>query len=403
MPLIDAPETLLNYLALLLFIQISMTIQAQNQTNYDESKVPALVLPDPFVSEKGIVISNLADWENIRKPEIFNLFETEVYGILPKDFEEISFEKVREKENPYPHLGNLEEVNISISRNGKSHTMRINLFIPKDKKGPFPVILLFNYLPAYADGSLVEEEFWPVPELLKRGYATASFHVETVAPDNNDTYTTGIISTLYPEQFGMPNGMKAYGAWGWGAMRAMDYFEQHPQIDAKKSILVGHSRTGKAALWTSANDPRWAITYANESGCGGAAISRRKYGETVEAINTRYPYWFANNFRKYNGKEEMLPIDQHLLPGLIAPRAIYYSSAKGDQWADPKGEFLGIKLGSRVHSEIYGKNIEFPSEFETLNSPIHQEAVGYHIREGEHDLIWEDWSHFLEFVQMNLK
>ena len=379
-----------------------MTVQAQSQANYDESKIPALVLPDPFVSEKGILISNVADWENIRKPEIFNLFETEVYGILPKDFDSISFDKVNEKENPYPESSDLEEVNITVSRNGKSHTMRINLFLPKNQSGPFPIVLLIDYEPTYADGKLVKAEFWPVPELIKRGYATASFHVETVAPDNNDTYTTGIISTLYPEQIGMPNGMKAYGAWGWGAMRAMDYFDQHPQIDAKKSILVGHSRTGKAALWTSANDPRWAITYANESGCGGAAISRRKYGETVEAINTRFPYWFADNFNKYNGKEETLPIDQHLLPGLIAPRAIYYSSAKGDQWADPKGEFLGIKLGSRVYSEIYGKRIEFPGEFEAINSSIHQEAVGYHIREGEHNLTWEDWSHFLEFAQMNL-
>lgn len=379
-----------------------MTVQAQNQANYEESKVPALILPDPFVSEKGRLITTIEDWEDIRKPEIFKLFETEVYGMLPKDFDSISFEKVSETENPYPELANLEEVNIRVSRNGKSHTMRINLFIPSHSDGPSPVILLINYKPTYPDGTLVDEVFWPVPELLKRGFATASFHAETVAPDDTETYQNGIISTLYPEQIGLPNGMKAYGAWGWAAMRAMDYFEQHPHIEAKKSILVGHSRTGKAALWASANDPRWAITYANESGCGGAAISRRKYGETVEAINTRFPYWFADNFRKYNGKEETLPIDQHMLPGLIAPRAIYYSSAKGDQWADPKGEFLGIKLGSRIYSEIYGKKIDFPAEFESINSPVHQEAVGYHIREGKHNLTWEDWSHFLDFVQKNL-
>lgn len=396
-------KNLLNCLILLLFIQLSMTVQAQNQVNYDERKVPALVLPDPFVSEKGMLITTLEDWENVRKPEIFKLFETEVYGMLPKDFDSISFEKVSKKENPYPDLAILEEVNIRVSKNGKSHTMRINLFIPTQVKEPSPIILLINYKPANPDGTLVEEAFWPVPELLKRGFATASFHAETVAPDDNKTYQNGIITTLYPEQIGLPNGMKAYGAWGWGAMRVMDYFEQHPQIDAKKSILVGHSRTGKAALWASANDPRWAITYANESGCGGAAISRRKYGETVEAINTRFPYWFTDNFRKYNGKEETLPIDQHMLPGLIAPRAIYYSSAKGDQWADPKGEYLGLKLGSRVYSDIYGKEIEFPAEFESINSPVHQEAVGYHIREGKHDLTWEDWSHFLDFVQKNLE
>jgi hypothetical protein len=395
-------RSLISFSIVFLFVQIPMTVLAQNEANYDESKVPALVLPDPFVSEKGVLIRNQEDWEKIRRPEIFNLFESEVYGMLPKDFDEISFELVSEKTNPYPDLAELEEVNIIVSRNGKSHTMRINLFLPKDKKNPTPIILLINYLPAYPDGKLVDESFWPVPELLKRGFATASFHAETVAPDIADSYQNGIISTLYPEQIGEGNGMKAYGAWAWGAMRAMDYFEQHPKIDSEKSVLVGHSRTGKAALWTSANDPRWAITYANESGCGGAALSRRKYGETVEAINTRFPYWFADNFRKYNGKEETLPIDQHMLPGLIAPRALYYSSAKGDQWADPKGEFLGLKLGSRIYSQIYGKEIQLPDEIESIKTPIHQESVGYHIREGIHNLTWEDWSHFLEFVRKNL-
>lgn len=395
-------KTLINYFILFFFIQTSMTVQAQNQANYDESKVPALILPDPFVSEKGRLIGNQEDWEKIRKPEIFNLFEREVYGVLPKDFDAISFDLVSEKKNPYPDFAELEEVNITVSRNGKSHTMRMNLFLPKDKTTPAPIVLLINYMPTYPDGKLVDEAFWPVPELIKRGFATASFHVETVAPDLTDSYQNGIITTLYPEQIGKGKGMKAYGAWGWAAMRAMDYFEQHPKINCEKSVLVGHSRTGKAALWTSANDPRWAITYANESGCGGAAISRRKYGETVEAINTRFPYWFADNFKKYNGKEETLPIDQHLLPGLIAPRAIYYSSAKGDQWADPKGEFLGIKLGSRVYTEIYGKEIKFPDEFESLQTPIHQESVGYHIREGKHDLTWGDWEIFLEFVRKNL-
>lgn len=375
----------------------------QNQPNYDESKVPALHLPDPFVSEKGKQIRSVEDWEILRRPEIFNLFESEVYGQLPKDFDAIAFKVVNEHANPFLEIADLEEVDITVSRNGKSHTMRINFFLPKSQNGPFPVVLLINYLPTYPDGKLVDEAFWPVRELIQRGFATASYHVETVAPDDAKTYQNGIISTLYPEQISIPDGLKSFGAWGWAAMRAMDYFEQHPRIDAKKSILVGHSRTGKTALWTSANDPRWAITYANESGCGGAALSKRKFGETVEAINTRFPHWFADNFRKYNGKEEYLPLDQHLLPGLIAPRGVYYSSAREDQWADPKGEYIGLQLGSRIAAEIYGKKAVFEKSFEELDGPVHLESVGYHFREGEHDLTWEDWEIFLEFVKQNLK
>ncbi|WP_111672335.1 glucuronyl esterase domain-containing protein [Algoriphagus litoralis] len=376
---------------------------SQNTANYDENKVPDLILSDPFVSEKGKLIQTVSEWEKFRRPEIFRLFQDEVYGQIPKDFDKISFEVISETANPYPEIADLEEVNITVERNGKSHTMRINFFLPKTGKGPFPVILLINYLPKYPDGKLADEAFWPVPELIKKGFATASFHAETVAPDLADSFQNGMISTLYPEQIGQANGLKALGAWGWGAMRAMDYFQQHPKVDSKKSILVGHSRTGKAALWASANDPRWAFTYANESGCGGAALSKRKYGETVGAINRRFPHWFADNFQKYNEKEEQLPLDQHLLPGLIAPRAVYYSSAKGDQWADPKGEYLGIQLGSRVASEIYGKKAVFEPEFEALEGPVHLESVGYHIREGKHDLTWKDWELFLEFWDFNWK
>ncbi|MHA7130160.1 glucuronyl esterase domain-containing protein [Algoriphagus namhaensis] len=392
----------LPFLSILLLTLIPIRMQAQHSVNYDESKVPALVLPDPFVSEKGEMIRSKEDWENIRKAEIFRLFEREVYGQIPRDFEDISFALAQENENPYPDLARLEEVDITIRRHGQSHTMRLNLFLPLEGEGEFPIILLINHRRSFPDGKLLDEGFWPVPELIKRGFATASFHAETVSPDDADRYQEGILNTLYPEQMEMADGMKAFGAWGWAAMRAMDYFEQHEKINSQKSVLVGHSRGGKTALWTSANDPRWAITYANESGCGGAALSRRKFGETVEIINSSFPHWFADNFRKYNGREESLPIDQHMLPGLIAPRAVYFASAKEDRWADPKGEFLSLKLGSRVYTDIYGQKIQFPEAFESITSPIHQKSMGYHYREGEHDLTWRDWEIFLEFVEINL-
>ena len=388
----------------LIFLILLIPIQtmAQKEPNYDESKVPAMSLPDLFISEDGALIKSKTEWEQIRKPEIFKLFEQEVYGQIPRDFDRISFKLVQESTNPYADISTLEEVNITVERNGKSHTMRLNFFLPKADSGPFPVILFINYKPKYANGALNEEGFWPVKELVERGFATASFHAETVAPDQEESFQNGIISTLYPEQSGLADGMKALGAWGWGAMRAMDYFEQHPKVDSQKSILVGFSRSGKAALWTSANDPRWTITFANESGCGGAALSKRKFGETVEAINRRFPHWFADNFRKYNENEESLPLDQHMLPGLIAPRAVYYASAREDQWADPKGEYLGLKLGSMVYAEIYGKKAGFQTEFEQLSGPVHLESVGYHIRDGKHNLTWEDWRIFLEFVEKNL-
>ncbi|MEP0711434.1 acetylxylan esterase [Algoriphagus sp.] len=380
-----------------LFYSITM---AQSPANYDESKVPGINLPDPFVSLSGRFISSIEDWEQIRRPEILNLFRENIYGNIPNDFDEISFDEVEEASNPYPEKAILKEVNITVTRNGKSHTMRLNLFLPKTGNAPFPIFLLINHRPKPEDGSLVEDGFWPVSELINRGFATASFHGETVAPDDAERFSEGILDTLYPEELSKPDGMRTLGAWSWAAMRAMDYFEQSPLVDITKSALVGHSRGGKATLWAAANDTRWTVAFPNESGCGGAAISRRKYGETVAIINSKFPHWFADNFNAFNHQEENLPVDQHLLAMLFAPRSIYFASARGDQWADPKGEYISMQLGSRVYAEIYGKEVSFPLAFEELKEPIIQPFAGYHIRQGKHNLTWEDWEHFIEFVEI---
>ncbi|PZX59134.1 hypothetical protein LV84_01160 [Algoriphagus ratkowskyi] len=373
---------------------------AQHNANYDESKVPDITLPDPFVSLRGKLIITQQDWEEIRRPEILDLFREYVYGNVPTDFDQISFSEVQESQNPYDDKAILKEVNISVSRKGKSHTMRLNVFLPKVGKGPFPIFLLVNHRAENEEVGLVEEGYWPVSELIDRGYAIASFHGETVAPDDAERFSEGILTSIYPEELGMADGMRTFGAWAWAAMRAMDYFEQDPLYNTRKSALIGHSRSGKTALWAGANDPRWSVVYSNESGCGGAAISRRKYGETVAVINSSFPHWFAENFKAYNGQEETLPVDQHMLAALIAPRALYIASARGDQWADPKGEYISMQLGSRVYSEIYQQEVTFPLAFEEIASPVIQSFAGYHIRDGKHNLTWEDWKNFIDFAEI---
>ena len=192
--------------------------------------------------------------------------------------------------------------------------------------------------------------------------------------------------------------MRGLGAWAWGAMRAMDYFEQDPQIDAKRAAVVGHSRGGKASLWTGAQDARWAITISNESGCGGAALSRRKFGETVKRINTNFPYWFTDNFNHFNDNENGLPLDQHMLISLLAPRAVYVASAVEDEWSDPHGEFITLKLGSRIHQQIYQQPINLPDQLPEVDHPVHQTHVGHHLRTGKHNLTPYDWHQFMDFA-----
>src|SRR5690606_7556198 len=196
--------------------------------------------------------------------------------------------------------------------------------------------------------------------------------------------------------------MKAIGAWAWAAGRIMDYFEKDSNIDASKVVVVGHSRGGKASLWAAAQDPRFAICVTNNSGNTGAALSRRWFGETVKIINTSFPHWFSENYKKYNDREKDLPVDQHMLIGLIAPRPVYATSASLDLWADPKGTLIAMQEAAPVYN-LYGLRSFLPVDLPPHNTPVIKLPLGYHIREGEHNLTEYDWSNFLKFADFHFQ
>lgn len=394
-------KTLFKAEALLVFLIVishSSNLMAQEQFNYDESKVPDLVLPDPFVSTQGSIINSVDTWESIRRPELLRLFQENIYGQISMEIDDIRFDHLKETTNPFEDLAVLREVEISVLRKCVVHNIRVNVFLPKIGQGPFPVFLLISHRNVSDLLKDRENQFFPIAQIVGRGYAAAIFDVEGVSPDDKERFTNGILESLYPEELEKPDGMRGLAAWGWGAMRVMDYFETDISIDHKRATIVGHSRGGKAALWTGANDKRWAVVISNESGCGGAALSRRRFGETVKRINTNFPYWFNDNFKTFNDREDALPIDQHLLAACIAPRSIYFASAIEDQWADPKGEFLSLKLGARVYTNIYGFKVDLPDSFENRPRTIHTNSIGYHLREGKHDLTLYDWERFMDFV-----
>ena len=295
----------------------------------------------------------------------------------------------------------LKEVEIVVYNNRKPVRINLVLFVPTSAKKPAPAFLLINN--RSRRNTAPERDtlsgFWPAERAIDAGYAIAAFHVSDAAPDHKSTYQNGVLQ-LYPEQIEADNGMRAIGAWAWAASRVLDYFEKDKAINAKQVGIVGHSRGGKASLWAAAQDQRFAFCASNCSGNTGASLARRNFGERVERINTSFPHWFATNYKKYNNNEAALPVDQHMLLALIAPRPLYVTNASKDLWADPTGTYLALKAAEPVYA-LYGLRSALPGTPPPIDRPVKKGPLGYHNREGIHDLTEYDWAQFIEFANLH--
>lgn len=367
--------------------------------NYDEDQIPQYTLPNVLQKADGKLVRSKKAWEKERRPEIISLFKQNIYGQMPVAFDSIKFELTRKDTNAMDDRASLKEVTISIWNKGKTVAIPIVLFIPNNRKTPAPVFLLINNRSKKNTDPTrtVKSTFWPAEMIIEKGYAIASFHVADAAPDKKDTYQHGVIDQLYPEQLNYDDGMKAIGAWAWAASRVMDYFENDKDIDACKVAIVGHSRGGKTSLWAGALDQRFAMVFSSCSGNSGASLSRRKYGETISLINKQFGYWFASNYKQYSNRVNELPVDQHMLIALMAPRPVYTTNAVEDRWADPRGSYLSLVNASPVYN-LYGKKLNLSVEPPAVNVPIINSLVGYHFRSGIHDLNVYDWENFIRFA-----
>jgi hypothetical protein len=401
------------------------------QPNYDESKVPGYELPDPLTFEDGSKVSGASDWP-ARRAEILELFENHVYGKMPEKPDNLSFEVRKEVPRALNGLAALKEMRIHVKNPNKAHHFDLLLFVPNKIQKPVPVFLGLNFNgnhTVHPSEHISVTSKWVrnkdylqvtnhqaneasrghsrdsylVERVLDRGYAFATIYYGDIDPDFDDGYQNGV-HPLFDKKYldtTKGNNCSSIGAWAWGLSRAADYFETDPAIDQEKIAVYGHSRLGKTALWAGACDERFSVVISNCSGCGGAALSRRKYGETLHFINNAMPHWFCENFDKYNNNEDALPVDQHMLIALMAPRPVIVASADKDRWADPKGEFLSVKHAGPVYRLLNKKGLPV-DKMPVINRPVYHTA-GYVIRNGEHALNNYNWEIYLDFADDHLK
>ncbi len=396
--------------------------------NYDESKVPRYTLPDPLTLNSGEKVRDAQTWTRKRRPEVMALFETQMFGRSPGRPGKMSFEPASLERAALGGRAIRKEITVLFTGSNNGPKMSLLLYLPANAAGPVPVFLGLNFTGNHTvsadpgirlpqvwsrDGkgkrSGREDERgasasrWQVEKVLAHGYGLATVYYGDIEPDYDGGIAHGVRPAFYRKGQIAPAADEwgAIAAWAWGLSRALDYLETDRQVDAKRVAVMGHSRLGKTALWAGARDERFSIVISVNSGEGGAAISRRMFGENVKDLNTRFPHWFCANYRQFNDRVDEMPFDQHELVALVAPRPVYIASAEEDLWADPKGEFLAGVAAGPVYRLLGGQDLG-TDRMPGIHPPL-MGTIGYHIRAGKHDVTAYDWEQFLSFADKHWK
>jgi hypothetical protein len=403
-------------------VPLALAVAAPPAVIEDEAKVPPYVLPDPLRFADGTAVADARAWTGRRRPELLRLFESQVYGRTPAGGPRPRASVRATHPRALGGQATRTHVELAFGEGAAARTLDLLVYLPNRAAAPAPLFLALNFQGNHAvepDPAIPLARSWmassyagvsgnratdaargqesrrfPLEQIVRRGYGFATLYYGDLFPDHPQGAAESVL-TLFPTARG-DDAWGAIGAWAWGLSRALDYLETVPGVDARRVAVLGHSRLGKAALWAGAQDPRFAMVLSNESGCGGAALSKRIFGETVEAITTRFPHWFAPAFARFAGREADLPVDQHQLIALLAPRPAYVASAQEDRWADPRGEFLGALHADPVY-RLLGTDGLPTREMPPVDTPV-MGTLGYHVRAGGHDLGVYDWERYLDFA-----
>ena len=394
--------------------------------NYDEARVGTYTLPDPLVLADGKPVRDAKTWNEKRRGEIVRLFEENQYGRSPGRPAAMSFDVFDKGTPALDGKAIRRQVTIYFSADKEGPKMDLVIYVPANAAGPVPVLLNIGFS---ANSSTVNDpgvkagEVWGrdkkkvpagqgmnfgrvnVARLLDAGFGFATVYYGDIDPDFLGGVPLGVRALyLKPGQTGpAPDEWGAIAAWAWGLSRAIDYLETDKGVDATRVAIMGVSRLGKTVMWAGAHDPRIALVIASCSGEGGAALSRRNYGETIAHLTeaSRFPYQFAGNYARFANQVDKLPVDAHMLVALIAPRPVLLQTGDKDFWSDPKGEFLAAVAAGPVY-RLLGKRGLDTDQMPPVGVPI-LHTVGYFMHAGGHGTIPSDWDQFLAFMQMHLQ
>lgn len=429
----STPRFFLSLMGVALSLTVSANAADRKDVNYDEAKVNMAPLPDPLLLNSGQRVTDAKTWTDKRRGEVLELFRAHVYGRSPGRPAGMKFEAARLDHLAFNGLATRKEITVYFTGKKDGPKMSVLLYVPNEARKPVPVFLGCNFGGNHAistDPGITlsrqwmrpnkdkgvtnnlateasrgtEASRWPVEKILARGYALATIYYGDLEPDFAEGWKLGIRAALSKDGANTqwkPDDWGAIGAWAWGLSRALDYLETDADIDARHVAVLGHSRLGKTSLWAGAQDERFAIVISNDSGEGGAALARRNFGETTAIITKAFPHWFCGNFTQYADNAPKLPVDQHELIALMAPRPVYVASAEDDKWADPRGEFLSAKNADPVYA-LFKKGGLGVSDQPPVNTPV-GDVIGYHIRTGKHDVTDYDWDQYLRFADHHFK
>jgi hypothetical protein len=394
--------------------------------NYDEAKVGIYTLPDPLKLNNGKPVRDAKTWYAKRRPEIEEIFATQQYGLDPGRPQGERFE-VTDKGTPALNGKAIrKQVTIWFSEDKSWPRINLLIYLPAAARKPAPMFFSINFgavQNASDDPGITPGEIWdpktnkriPVPKgrgfgrmniepFLDAGIGVATFYYGDVDPDYASGFANGIRARyLKPGQTERAaDEWGSIAAWTWGMSRVEDYFETDKNIDAKRVAIHGISRLGKTVMWAGAHDQRFAAVIASCSGEGGAALSRRDYGETIAHLTapSRYPYQFAANYAKYSGFPDTAPMDANLLVALIAPRPLLLQTGSTDKWSDPKGEFLAAVAAGPVY-KLLGKQGLGTDVWPAANQPILHD-LSYYMHDGGHGMVPGDWDVYIQFLKMHL-